>query len=68
MQTFPLHTSQCLLSQSETATRISLRIYDMHDLRMELLSMGEEVEIVAPASLCEWVRQSFATAKAYYST
>ena len=68
MQTFPLHTSQRLLSQSETATRISLRIYDTHDLRMELLSMGEEVEVVAPASLREWVRQSFAIATVHYST
>jgi predicted DNA-binding transcriptional regulator YafY len=63
VQTFPLHASQRLLSQSDTATRIELRVYDTHDLRMELLSMGEEVEVLAPASLREWIRQSLATAK-----
>jgi len=67
VQTFPLHNSQRLLRQSETAVCISLHVYDTHDLRMELLSMGEEVEVMAPASLREWVRQSFSTAKAYYS-
>ena len=68
VQTFPLHTSQRLLSQSKTATRISLRIYDTHDLRMELLSMGEEVEVLAPNSLREWVHQSITTANTRYST
>lgn len=58
-QTFPLHASQRLLSQSEMATRISLRVYDTHDLRMELLSMGGEVEVLAPASLRDWMSQTY---------
>ena len=62
-----MHSSQRLLSQSETAIRISLRVYDTHDLRMELLSMGEEVEVLAPASLREWMRHSCTTSKANYS-
>ena len=57
-------TSQRLLSQSKTATRVSLRIYDTHDLRTELLSIGTEVEVLAPNSLREWVHQSFTTANA----
>jgi len=68
VQTFPLNTSQRLLSQSKTATRMSLRIYDTHDLRMELLSMDEEVEVLAPNSLREWVHQSITTANARCST
>ena len=67
-QAFPLHPSQRLLSQSATAIRLSLRVYDTHDLRMELLSMGEEVEVLAPTSLREWMQQSCAAAKAYYSS
>ena len=68
VQTFPLYTSQRLLSQSKTATRTSLLIYDTHDLRMELLSMGEEVEVLAPSSLREWMHQNFSTANAHYAT
>ena len=67
VQTFPLNATQCLLSQSKTAIRISLSVYDTHDLRMELLSMGEEVEVLAPASLREWMRHSCTTSKANYS-
>lgn len=58
VQAYPLHTSQQLLHQSETETRIRLRIFDTHDLRMELLSMGEEVEVLAPSSLRDWMRHS----------
>lgn len=67
VQTFPLRPSQRLLSQSETAMRIGLRVYDTHDLRMEPLSMGEEVEVLAPASLRTWVRGSLAAAQAGYA-
>lgn len=67
VQTFPLHSSQRLLSQSEAAIRLSLTVYDTHDLRMELLSMGQEVEVLAPASLREWVLQSCAVAQANYA-
>jgi len=66
VQTFPLHASQRLLSQTASETRVSLRVYDTHDLRMELLSMGEEVEVLAPASLREWMQGSCAKAAAHY--
>lgn len=60
VQSFPLHASQRLISQTATETRISLRVFDTHDLRMELLSMGDEVEVLAPASLRQWIRASSA--------
>ena len=66
VQTFPLHVSQRLLSKSDTAIRLILTVYDTHDLRMELLSMGGEVEVLAPASLREWMQQSGAAAQAHY--
>ncbi|WP_035557659.1 helix-turn-helix transcriptional regulator [Hymenobacter sp. IS2118] len=58
VQSYPLHATQQLLSQSDTETRLRLRIFDTHDLRMELLSMGEEVEVLAPASLRQWLNQT----------
>ena len=66
VQTYPLHAFQRVLSQSATATRIRLHVYDTHDLRMELLSMGEEVEVLAPASLRAWMQRSGALATAQY--
>ena len=56
VQAFPLHASQRLLSHTDEETRIGLRVFDTHDLRMELLSMGDEVDVVAPAALRQWVR------------
>lgn len=66
VQTYPLHASQRVLSQSATATRIRLHVYDTHDLRMELLSMGEEVEVLGPALLRDWMRCNCAAAAAPY--
>ena len=67
-QSYPLHASQQLLSQSETETRLRLQIFDTHDLRMELLSMGEEVEVLAPAGLREWMKQTFKSVAISYQS
>ena len=66
VQSFPLHESQQLVSQNEARIRISLRVFDTHDLRMELLSMGGEVEVIGPASLREWMQRSCAAAAQPY--
>ncbi|MBT9395519.1 WYL domain-containing protein [Hymenobacter sp. NST-14] len=59
---FPLHTSQQLVSETADAICLNLTVYDTHDLRMELLSYGPEVEVLAPAGLRRWLRQAHATA------
>lgn len=59
---YPLHPSQRLLAQNENEIRIGLHVFDTHDLRMELLSYGPEVEVLAPAELREWLRQAHAEA------
>lgn len=66
VQAFPLHNSQQLFSQSETEARIRLRLFDTYDLRMELLSMGEEVKVLAPSSLREWMNQTYKVVAASY--
>ncbi|RSK44469.1 helix-turn-helix transcriptional regulator [Hymenobacter perfusus] len=55
---YPLHASQQLVSATEEGIRLSLTVYDTHDLRMELLSYGPEVEVLAPTSLREWLQQA----------
>ena len=53
---YPLHSSQLLVAQTVDEIQISLTVYDTHELRMELLSYGSDVEVLAPASLREWLR------------
>jgi hypothetical protein len=59
---YPLHASQRLLLQSDTEIWLSLTVFDTHDLRMELLSYGPEVEVLAPASLRAWLREQHTAA------
>jgi predicted DNA-binding transcriptional regulator YafY len=61
---YPLHASQRLLLQSDTEIRLSLTVFDTHDLRMELLSYGPSVEVLAPASLRQWLQAQHAAAGA----
>ena len=51
---FPLHPSQRLVADAGGKIDLSLTVYDTHDLRMELLSYGAEVEVLAPAALRQW--------------
>ena len=66
VQAYPLHASQRVLSQSPTGTCVQLVVYDTHDLRMELLSMGEEAEVLAPAPLRDWMQRTCAATAARY--
>ena len=53
---FPLHSSQQVIASDEDALDVRLTVYDTHDLRMELLSYGPEVEVLAPPALRAWLR------------
>ncbi|WP_345236821.1 WYL domain-containing protein [Hymenobacter saemangeumensis] len=66
VQTYPLHASQQVLSQSGTETRIELQVFDTHDFRMELLSMGEEVQVIAPAGLRKWMSRTCKAVAGFY--
>lgn len=56
MLAYPLHVSQRVLAQNDEEIRLALTVFDTHDLRMELLSYGPAVEVLAPAELREWLR------------
>ena len=55
-QSYPLHASQQLVLETDQEIRLRLFVYDTHDLRMELLSYGPEVEVLAPVVLRDWLR------------
>ena len=59
---YPLHASQEVLVNNEAEIRLRLTVYNTHDLRMELLSYGPEVEVLAPAALRAWQRRQHGAA------
>ena len=61
---YPLHASQRVLLQNDTKIQLALTVFDTHDLRMELLSYGPEVEVLAPAALRDWLQEQHAAAGA----
>ncbi|WP_151089031.1 helix-turn-helix transcriptional regulator [Hymenobacter baengnokdamensis] len=59
---YPLHASQQVLVQNEEEIQLALWVYDTHDLRMELLSYGPEVQVLAPPALRDWLHAQHAEA------
>ena len=55
---YPLHPSQQVVARTDNEIRISLTVFDTHELRMELLSYGPDVEVLAPSTLREWLRNT----------
>ncbi|HEX8504663.1 MAG TPA: WYL domain-containing protein [Hymenobacter sp.] len=53
---YPLHSSQQQLAETDDAIDLRLTVYDTHELRMELLSYGPDVEVLAPIALRDWLQ------------
>ena len=53
IKSYPLHESQKILIDNETELRISLYLYETHDLLMELLSYGANLQVIQPKSLID---------------
>ena len=51
LKSFPLHPSQRVLVDTEVELLVQLTVYNTHDLLMELLSLGDQVRVLAPSSL-----------------
>ncbi|TLM88437.1 WYL domain-containing protein [Hymenobacter jeollabukensis] len=67
LKSFPLHSSQRILVDTDEELLIQLTVYNTHDLLMELLSLGDQVQVLAPASLRAQVKQIHASAIAWAS-
>lgn len=61
---YPLQASQQVVAATAHDDKIDVRltVYDNHDLSMELLSYGPEVEVLAPPALREWLRAQHSAA------
>ncbi|RTY86914.1 helix-turn-helix transcriptional regulator [Flavobacterium sp. RSP15] len=51
IKSLPLHSSQKIMSENETECVIELFMSSTYDFIMELLSMGQEVQVLEPESL-----------------
>ncbi len=59
---YPLHSSQQVVLENEAEIRLRLTVYDTYELRMELLSYGPDVEVLAPIGLRDWLRRQHTAA------
>jgi len=66
IKSLPLHESQEILLDNEYELLIKLTVYVTHDLFMELLSFGDTVKVIQPASLIADIRSSYQDALNLY--
>ncbi len=58
IKTLPLHDTQQVLIDNKDELQIKLKLHITHDLLMELLSYGDNVTVVQPASLAKEIREA----------
>jgi predicted DNA-binding transcriptional regulator YafY len=62
----PMHKSQEMLIKNDDELRIRLKLQLTHDLKMEILSHGDEVRVIAPESLIKDIRSIMENALKQY--
>jgi predicted DNA-binding transcriptional regulator YafY len=67
IKSFPLHDSQKILFDNDEELRIELNLHPTFDFTMELLSHGEDVEVVSPARLRREIQQRYSKALSLYT-
>ncbi|GHV58419.1 WYL domain-containing protein [Bacteroidia bacterium] len=66
IKSLPLHASQEIILDNADELRIRLTVYLTHDFRMELLSYGETVKVIAPQELAEELQEQYQSALNQY--
>jgi predicted DNA-binding transcriptional regulator YafY len=66
VKSLPLHHSQEVIEDSEERLIVQLNVYPTFDLAMQILSYGENVEVLAPNSLRNGIRESLRQALGKY--
>ncbi len=67
IKTLPLHETQQVIYEDENEIQVKLKLYITHDFTMELLSMGNAVEVLKPESLRQDLKRAHEEAVALYS-
>ena len=66
IKSFPLHDSQKIVFDNDDELRIELNIHPTFDFVMELLSHGEDVEVISPIKLRRELQQRYSKALSLY--
>lgn len=66
IKSLPLHASQRVVKDDSTALEVELKLYITHDLIMELLSHGDTVTVLQPASLQKTLNEIYKRAEKIY--
>ncbi|WP_300436528.1 WYL domain-containing protein [Christiangramia sp.] len=66
VQSLPLHTSQELVEENDKEIKFSYFIRPTYDFKMEILSYGDQVKVVAPVSLQQQIREQLEKSIAQY--
>lgn len=66
IKSLPLHESQKILKDDEKELQVELELYITHDLIMELLSHGDDVTVLQPASLRKTLNDIYDRAEKIY--
>ena len=65
-KSLPWHHSQEVLVDNDEELRVKLTLYITHDFFMELLSHGDTVRVIEPASLIEDLKANYKSALGMY--
>jgi len=66
IKSLPLHETQEILVDDDREVRIKLKVYLTFDFLMEVLSYGENVKVIQPASLVESLKTNYINALNQY--
>lgn len=66
IKSLPLHDSQQILIDNEHELRIQLKLFITHDFFMELLSFGENLEVLKPQSLIDDLKSTVKNIQSIY--
>ena len=57
IKTIPIHASQEIVEETKTELKVSLAVVINHELKMQLLSYGENVRVLEPKKLAEEMKE-----------
>ena len=66
IKSLPLHDSQQILIDNEHELRIQLKLFITHDFFMELLSFGENLEVLKPQNLIDDLKSTVRNIQSIY--
>lgn len=58
IKTVPIHHSQQVIKESKSELRIGLEVVINHELKMQLLSYGSNVQVIQPKKLAEEIKET----------